>query len=83
MLIPHASVSLMDLGFSTHSVHSNTRLVYLDFTASESGDTLTIRAPPDAGIYPPGPAYLFVVYDGIASKAAQTLIGDGKAPPTH
>lgn len=75
------SVALMDLGFSTHSMHANTRLVYLDFTAS--ADTLTIAAPPDAGIYPPGPGYIFVIYDGIPSKAAHTLIGDGKSPVPH
>ncbi|KAF8590895.1 copper radical oxidase [Ramaria rubella] len=74
-------VALMDLGFATHSTHANARLVYLD--AVLSGKKLTITAPPDAGVYPPGPGYIFVVVDGIASKAANSLIGDGKPPPIH
>lgn len=74
-------VSLMDLGFSTHSMHANTRLVYLD--NSLSGNRLTVHAPPDAGVYPPGPGYLYVVVNGVASKAAYTLVGDGKPPVPH
>ncbi|KAF8496926.1 glyoxal oxidase N-terminus-domain-containing protein [Gautieria morchelliformis] len=74
-------VSLMDLGFSTHSMHANSRLVYLD--CSLEGSTMTVEAPPDAGVYPPGPGYVFVVVDGVASTAAVTLIGDGAAPPAH
>ena len=74
-------VSLMDLGFSTHSMHANSRIVYLDSTLS--GSTLTVTAPPDAGVYPPGPGYVFVVVDGVPSKADVTLIGDGKAPVAH
>ena len=71
----------MDLGYSTHNMHANTRFVYLD--AQLSGDKLTVTAPPDAGVYPPGPGYIFVVVDGIPSKAVNTLIGDGAAPAPH
>ncbi|KAF8531384.1 glyoxal oxidase N-terminus-domain-containing protein, partial [Gautieria morchelliformis] len=72
------ALSLMDLGYATHSMHANSRLVFLD--CSLSGNKLTVAAPPDAGVYPPGPGYVFVVVDGVASTAAVTLIGDGKAP---
>jgi len=75
------SVSLMDLGFSTHSMHANSRLVVLD--CSLYGTTLTVTAPPDTGVYPPGPGYIFVIVDGIPSKADVTLIGDGKPPAPH
>ena len=71
----------MDLGFSTHQIHPNARLVYLD--AELSGNTLTVTAPPDAGVYPPGPGYIFVVVDSVPSKAVSTLIGDGKPPIPH
>jgi hypothetical protein len=71
----------MDFGFSTHAMHANTRLVYLDATLS--GSKLTVTAPPDAGVYPPGPGYIFVVVDNVPSKATNTLIGDGKSPVPH
>ncbi|KAJ6451698.1 glyoxal oxidase N-terminus-domain-containing protein [Mycena vitilis] len=72
-------VSLMDLGYVTHSQHSNSRLVFLEHTLA--GDTLEITAPPNNNIYPPGPAWIFLVADGVYSEGVQVVVGDGGDPP--
>ncbi|KAI9445963.1 copper radical oxidase [Lactarius indigo] len=41
------TVSLMDLGFVTHAVHANSRLVYLVAKLERDGHTLTIEGPPN------------------------------------
>ncbi|KIY43519.1 hypothetical protein FISHEDRAFT_67974 [Fistulina hepatica ATCC 64428] len=74
-------VALMDLGFVTHAVHANSRLVWLSVSMSRM-DELTITAPPSGKIYPPGPGWLYVVADGVPSKGMMTMVGDGKGPPT-
>lgn len=70
----------MDLGFSTHSVHMNARLVYLPVQVSEDRKTLTVSAPIDGRVYPPGPGFVFVVVDGVPSKGQKVMVGDGKGP---
>ncbi|KAJ7272065.1 copper radical oxidase [Mycena haematopus] len=78
---PDVKVALMDFGYVTHAVHANSRMVYLDATLSEdSPHELTITTPPNGMIYPPGPAWIVVVVDGIPSVAKQLIIGDGKSP---
>ncbi|TFK54735.1 copper radical oxidase [Heliocybe sulcata] len=77
---PDVKVALMDLGFVTHAVHANSRLVYLVTSLADDGKTLTISAPPNANIYPPGPGWLYLVVDGVSSKGMRILIGDGKGP---
>ena len=77
-----ALVALMDLGFVTHSIHMNSRLVYLDFEVSpDSPNRLTVRSPSSSGIYPPGPGWLFLVVEDIWSVARQVMVGDGSSPP--
>ncbi|KAJ7444844.1 copper radical oxidase [Mycena latifolia] len=73
-------VALMDLGFVTHAVHANSRMVYLDATPSADGTTLTVTGPPNGKVYPPGPGWLFLVVDGVPSKALHLMVGDGKGP---
>ncbi|KAF8509439.1 glyoxal oxidase N-terminus-domain-containing protein [Gautieria morchelliformis] len=76
------AVSLMDLGFSTHGVHMDQRLVQLTSTLSSDHTTLTVHAPPNGMVYPPGPAYLYVVTNaGVPSFGHKTLIGTGGSPP--
>ncbi|KAF7793157.1 hypothetical protein EIP86_004266 [Pleurotus ostreatoroseus] len=45
--------------------------------------TLTIGAPSDGNIYPPGPGWLYIVVNGIPSTGIKVMIGDGKAPPSN
>jgi hypothetical protein len=68
----------MDLGYVTHAVHANSRLVYL--AASLSANKLSVTGPPDGKIYPPGPGWLFVVVDGVPSRGVKVVVGDGAGP---
>lgn len=72
------AVALMDLGYVTHAVHANSRLVYL--AASLAGDVLTITGPPNGNVYPPGPGWLYIVAGGVPSKGMKVMVGDGKGP---
>jgi len=72
----------MDLGFQTHGVHMDQRLVYLTNTLSDDLTSVTVTAPPNGMVYPPGPAYVYLVSDaGVPSQARRTLIGTGASPP--
>jgi hypothetical protein len=75
------TVSLMDLGYSTHAVHMGLRLVGLVNTLSKT--TLTVTGPPNAMIYPPGPAFLYVLADGVPSTGVQVMVGTGASPPVN
>ncbi|KAJ7224940.1 hypothetical protein B0H12DRAFT_1149823, partial [Mycena haematopus] len=78
----NVTVALMDLGFATHAVHMDQRMVQLLSTLSEDQKTLTVKAPPTGAIYPPGPAYLYVVTDtGAPSFGHKTIVGTGASPP--
>lgn len=73
-------VALMDLGFSTHSVHMSNQLVWLQTTRMRNDSMLTVQMPPNGTIYPPGPGWLYVLADGVASQGAPILVGSGKGP---
>jgi hypothetical protein len=68
----------MDLGYVTHAVHANSRLVYL--SSSFERGMLIITGPPNGNVYPPGPGWLYVVVDGVPSKGIKIMIGNGKGP---
>lgn len=70
---------LMDLGYVTHAVHANSRLVYL--TASYKNNTLTLTGPPNENIYPPGPGWMYVICDGVPSRGIKVMVGNGQSPP--
>lgn len=71
----------MDLGYVTHAVHANSRLVYLAASLSTIGKgDLTVTAPPNGNVYPPGPGWLYVIVAGVPSVGVKVLIGDGKGP---
>jgi len=76
------TVSLMDLGFATHGVHLDQRMVVLQASLNRDRTRLTVTGPPNARVYPPGPAYLYVVTAaGVPSVARRTLVGTGGGPP--
>ncbi|KAF8518687.1 glyoxal oxidase N-terminus-domain-containing protein [Hysterangium stoloniferum] len=84
----NVTVSLMDLGFSTHGVHMDQRLVQLASSITLGGAltdnivTLSVEAPPNGMVYPPGPGYLYVVTDtGVPSFGHKVIIGTGASPP--
>ena len=66
----------------THGVHMSQRSVQLVAALSADHTTVNIQAPPNGRIYPPGPAYLYVVTNtGVPSFGHRTLIGTGGSPP--
>ncbi|QRW24733.1 glyoxal oxidase [Rhizoctonia solani] len=71
------TVSLMDLGFVTHSVHMNSRLVELECKLASDRRTLTVSSPPSGTVYPPGPAWIYVLADGIPSVGRKLMVGNG------
>ncbi|KAH7342144.1 glyoxal oxidase N-terminus-domain-containing protein, partial [Rhizoctonia solani] len=81
MTTPTITASLMDLGFSTHGVHMDMRMVRLKCVLSLNRRTLTITGPPNASVYPPGPAWLYILANGVPSHARKVLIGNGNSPP--
>ncbi|GJJ12922.1 hypothetical protein Clacol_007169 [Clathrus columnatus] len=75
-------VALMDLGFATHAVHMDHRLVYLSSELNSAQNSLVVQTPPNSSVYPPGPAYLYIVTEqGVPSFGHQTIIGTGASPP--
>ncbi len=67
-------------GSSTHSFDLDQRLVGMSFTAGSG--SLTVTAPPNANIAPPGYYMLFLINNqGVPSTAAFVLLnGSGSAP---
>ena len=70
----------MDLGFVTHSVHANSRLVYLKNTLDADAKKISVIGPPNGDIYPPGPGWLYVLVDGVPSRGCKIMVGDGFSP---
>ena len=64
----------------THGVHANSRLVYL-VNSVTADDEITVTAPPNGEIYPPGPAWVYVVVDGVPSIGVKVMVGNGEGPP--
>ena len=75
------TVALMDLGFSTHAFHSSARLVFMDAKLSANRQSLTMTAPPNRNIFPPGPGWIFLTMDGVTSVAQRVMVGSGASPP--
>ncbi|KAJ7353107.1 glyoxal oxidase N-terminus-domain-containing protein [Mycena albidolilacea] len=76
------TVALMDLGFATHGSHMDQRFVKLVSKLSPDKKTLTVTGPPTSRIYPPGPAFLYVVTaGGVPSFGHKTIVGTGASPP--
>jgi chitodextrinase len=79
-----AKVSLVGLGSVTHAFNANQRFVPLSFQANAG--TLTVQAPANGNLAPPGPYMLFVVdTSGVPSVAAVVRLptpSEDIVPPT-
>lgn len=71
---------LMDLGFVTHAIHMNSRLVEMDNSLGSDGKTLTIQAPATTGLYPPGYGWLYILADGVPSEGRRVMMGPADDP---
>ncbi|TRM62545.1 glyoxal oxidase N-terminus-domain-containing protein [Schizophyllum amplum] len=67
------------LGYVTHAVHANSRLVELQILRRGDG-VLEVAAPPSGKIYPPGPGFCTSLRTG-AEQGDQGHGWDGQGPP--
>src|SRR6185503_17890620 len=77
-----ASVALVRAGSSTHAFNFEQRLVDLTFTAA--GGALTVTAPPNGNVAPPGYYMLFLINQaGVPSQAAwvRLAVSPNNEPP--
>jgi hypothetical protein len=79
--VSQIKVVLVRTGFSTHALNFGMRNVELDYTYQINTDgSATIhvaQAPPNAAVITPGPAWFFVVVDGVPSVGVQVMVGSG------
>ena len=65
----------------THGLHMNGRVLYLECAKTNGSGLLQVTGPSSPGLYPPGPAWLYVVTDDIPSVGRKVMVGDGEGPP--
>jgi len=71
---------LIDLGYHTHAVSMDSKYVGLVSTFDAVTSTLTVTGPPNSRIYPLGPAFLYILGDGIPSTGSKVMIVNGAQP---
>ncbi|TDL21723.1 glyoxal oxidase [Rickenella mellea] len=80
--VVNACVVIIRPGFSTHALNMGQRFVQLDSTYSANADGSAVlyvsQVPPNPAILVPGPAYVYVVVNGVPSIGQQVMIGSGK-----
>ena len=70
-----ARISLLRLDAGTHAFDGNQRFTWLDFARTDAS-TLTVQAPPDANVAPPGYYQLFLLSaEGVPSISEYVRIG--------
>lgn len=77
----NTTVVVMRTGFVTHAMSFGQRFLQLNntYTTSSSGATLHVsQMPPNAALFVPGPALLFVVVNGVPSVGVDVMIGSGQ-----
>ena len=78
----NTTVVLMRAGFTTHAMNMGQRYMQLNntYTVNQDGSlTLHVaQAPPNANLFQPGPALLFVVVNGIPSNGTMVIVGNGE-----
>jgi hypothetical protein len=77
-----ASVVIIRTGFSTHTMNMGQRMVQLDssYTGNSDGSAVlhVSQMPPNPAILAPGPAFIFVVVNGVPSVGIQVMVGSGQ-----
>ncbi|KAI0266780.1 glyoxal oxidase N-terminus-domain-containing protein [Gloeopeniophorella convolvens] len=80
--IKRAKVVVMRMGFSTHTMNMGQRLVELEtsYTTNANGSAILHCSglPPNPAIFPPGPAFLFVIVNDVPSFGVQIMVGSGQ-----
>jgi hypothetical protein len=69
-------------GFTTHAMNMGQRFLQLNntYTVNQDGSiTLHVaQLPPNANLFQPGPAFLFVTVNGIPSNGTYLIVGNGQ-----
>lgn len=77
-----ATVVLHRNGFTTHAMNMGQRLLQLNntYTVNASGAiTLHVaQLPPNANLFQPGPAFMFVTINGVPSNGSYVIVGNGQ-----
>jgi len=80
--IQSATVVVIRTGFSTHTMNMGQRMLQLDasYTGNSDGSGVlhVSQMPPNPATFPPGPAFLFVVVNGVPSIGVQVMVGSGQ-----
>jgi hypothetical protein len=78
----NTKVVLLRGGFTTHAMNMGQRYLQLNNTYTVQDDGTIIlhvaQAPPNPFILQPGPAFLYVVIDGIPSNGSYVIVGNGQ-----
>lgn len=78
----NTTVWVMRQGFTTHAMNMGQRALALNntFTVNSDGSfTLHVsQMPPNANLYQPGPAFIYVTVKGIPSNGTYAIIGNGQ-----
>lgn len=76
-----ATVVIHRNGFTTHAMNMGQRLLQLNNTYTVKSDgSITLHVaqlPPNANLFQPGPAFLFVTVQGIPSNGTYLIVGNG------
>ena len=77
----NTTVWLIRQGFSTHAMNMGQRTMQLNntYTVQSNGTIIlhTAQLPPNANLFQPGPAFLFVTINGIPSNGTYVIVGSG------
>ncbi|TFK26100.1 copper radical oxidase [Coprinopsis marcescibilis] len=81
--VKSVQVNVVRPGFSTHNMNMGQRFLELEtsYTAYAANKSATIHVaqmPPNAALFPPGPALVFVVVDGVPSVGKMIMVGSGQ-----
>lgn len=76
----NAKVVIIRTGFSTHAINFGQRYLELEtsYTHNTETDEVTLHVsqmPPNANIFQPGPAMIFLTVDGVASQGKVSCVG--------
>lgn len=75
-------VSVVRTGYSTHAMNMGQRYLQLNSTYTLNDDGSGVlhvsQMPPCVACFPPGPAMMFVVVDGVPSIGVMVMVGNGK-----
>ncbi|KAJ6497006.1 DUF1929-domain-containing protein [Mycena vitilis] len=77
----NATVAILRPGWTTHGMNMGQRYLQLQNTYTVNKDGSFIlhvnQVPPNSNLFQPGPAWLFVVVNGIPSNGTSIIVGSG------